>query len=98
MPLIASGRGNMCELIIAARISHSVSYGELAVGVLIAFFGTLLALNVKGCAEVASDFLGRGMLSAFYHNDHILRIPAGFFAAFGVILALINLKILFFGF
>lgn len=88
----------MYELILAARTSHLVRYGELAVGVLLAVFGSLFALNVKGWAEVASDFLGRVMFSAFYHNDLILRIPAGFFAVGGVILTSINLKILFFGF
>ncbi|NEB38264.1 hypothetical protein [Streptomyces sp. SID14515] len=88
----------MHDLILAARTSHSVSYGELTAGVLLAVFGSLLALNVKGWAEVASDFLGRRMFSAFHHNDLILRIPAGFFAVGGVILASINLKILFFGF
>ncbi|MEU0619730.1 hypothetical protein ABZ329_02525 [Streptomyces rubiginosohelvolus] len=88
----------MHDLILAARTSHSVSYGELGVGVLLAVFGSLLALNVRGWAEAASDFLGSRVFPAFHHNDLILRIPAGFFAVGGVILASINLKILFFGF
>ncbi|MGY5001493.1 hypothetical protein [Streptomyces griseus] len=88
----------MYELILAARTSHSANYGELAVGVLLAVFGSLLALNVKGCSETVADFLGNRIISAFHHNDLILRIPAAFFAVGGVILASINLKILFFGF
>ncbi|MFD7421911.1 hypothetical protein ACFV6M_15905 [Streptomyces californicus] len=75
-----------------------VSLGELAAGLLLAVGGSLLAFNVKGWAEVVSDFLGSRLFSAFYHNDLALRLPAGFFAVFGAILASINLKILFFGF
>ncbi|MEV5162834.1 hypothetical protein, partial [Streptomyces sp. NPDC053728] len=65
---------------------------------LVAFLGLMLALNVRGCAEAASDFLGGRVFSAFYHNDLILRAPAAVFALLGAILSLINLKILFFGF
>ncbi|WNF28691.1 hypothetical protein RI138_18680 [Streptomyces sp. C11-1] len=88
----------MYEVFLAARTSHSVNYGELAVGSLIAVIGSLLALNVRGCAEFAADFLGAKVFSAFYRNDLILRIPAGFFAMAGLGFSLINLKILFFGF
>ncbi|MFF8743405.1 MULTISPECIES: hypothetical protein [Streptomyces] len=91
-------RGNMYEFIAAARTSHSASYGELAAGLLLAVGGSLLAFNVKGWAEIVSDFLGNRLFSAFYHNDLALRLPAGFFAVFGAILTSINLKILFFGF
>lgn len=91
-------KGNMHEFIAVARTSHSASYGELAAGLLLAVGGSLLAFNVKGWAEVVSDFLGSRLFSAFYHNDLALRLPAGFFAIFGAILASINLKILFFGF
>ena len=48
----------MYEMMLAARTSHSVNYGELAIGVLVAISGSVLALNVRGCAEVATDFLG----------------------------------------
>ncbi|WP_030737248.1 hypothetical protein [Streptomyces griseus] len=88
----------MHEFIAVARTSHSASYGELAARLLLAVGGSLLAFNVKGWAEVVSDFLGSRLFSAFYHNDLALRLPAGFFAVFGTILASINLKILFFGF
>jgi len=57
-----------------------------------------LALNVRGCAEVVADFLGTWISSAFYRNDHSLRIPAALFAVWGSIVTSINLKILFFGF
>ncbi|MEV7115132.1 hypothetical protein [Streptomyces anulatus] len=87
----------MYEILVAARTSHSVNYGELVIGAFIALFGSLLAFNIKGCAEVVADFLGR-MVSAFHHNDLVLRIPAGFFAVAGIILVLVNLKIAFFGF
>ncbi|MER6409235.1 hypothetical protein ABT269_38515 [Streptomyces viridosporus] len=75
-----------------------MNYGELITGALVAIFGFVLALNVRGCAEVVADFLGTWISSAFHHNDHSLRIPAALFAVWGSILALINLKILFFGF
>lgn len=88
----------MYEILLAARTSHSVNYGELIIGVLVATFGSVLALNFRGCAEVVVDFLGTWMFSAFYHNDHSLRIPAAIFAVWGFIVELINLKILFFGF
>ncbi|MFD6587718.1 hypothetical protein ACFWED_12625 [Streptomyces anulatus] len=88
----------MYEVVLAARTSHSVNYGELVGGALFALLGTMLALNVRGCAETASDFLGNRLLSAFSHNDLILRVPAAAFAILGSILFLINLKILLFGF
>ncbi|MFG2508583.1 hypothetical protein ACGFOW_24090 [Streptomyces rubiginosohelvolus] len=88
----------MYEVVLAARTSHSVNYWELFGGALVAFLGLMLALNVRGCAETASDFLGDRVFSAFYHNDLILRAPAAIFALLGAILSLINLKILFFGF
>ncbi|WP_073882871.1 hypothetical protein [Streptomyces sp. CB00316] len=88
----------MHEMLIAARTSHSVNYGELFIGGLVAIVGSLLALNVRGWAESVADFLGSRVFSAFHHNDLILRIPAGFFATLGALISLINLKILIFGF
>lgn len=88
----------MHEMILAARTSHSVNYGELAIGALVAICGSVLALNVRGCAEVAADFLGNRAFSAYHRNELFLRFPAGFFAIFGFIVALMNLRILFFGF
>ncbi|MCX4489572.1 hypothetical protein OG890_37430 [Streptomyces anulatus] len=87
----------MYEILVAARTSHSVNYGELVIGAFIALFGSLFALNVRGCAEFVVDFLGR-LISAFHHNDLVLRIPAGFLAVAGTVLVLINLKIALFGF
>lgn len=88
----------MHETLLAARTSHSVNYGELITGALVATFGSVLALNVRGCAEVVADFPGTWISSAFYRNDHSLRIPAALFAVWGSVSALINLEILFFGF
>lgn len=87
----------MYEILVAARTSHSVNYGELVIGAFMTLFGSLLALNVKGCAEIVTDFFGM-LISAFHHNDLLLRIPAGFFAVAGTVFVVINLKIAFFGF
>lgn len=88
----------MYEMILAARTSHSVNYGELIMGVVVAIIGSLLAFNIRGCAEVAADFLGDKVFSAFHHNDIILRLPAVFAAIAGAVFALENMKVLFFGF
>lgn len=88
----------MYEMILAARTSHSVNYGELIIGAVVAILGSVLALNIRGWAEVAADFLGDKVFSALYHNEIFLRIPAAFFAILGFVFALINVKILFFGF
>lgn len=88
----------MYEIFLAARTSHSVNYGELIGGVVVALFGSVLALNVRGCAEVTADFLGDRLLPALHRNEILLRIPAAFFAILGIIFALVNLKILFFDF
>ncbi|MYY02562.1 MULTISPECIES: hypothetical protein [unclassified Streptomyces] len=88
----------MYEIILAARTSHSVNYGELIGGVVVAIIGFLLALNVRGCAEVVADFLGDKVFSAFHHNDIILRLPAAFAVIMGAVFAVKNIKILFFGF
>ncbi|MEU8627644.1 hypothetical protein [Streptomyces sp. NPDC048669] len=88
----------MYEMILAARTSHSVNYGELTIGAIVAIFGSVLALNTRGCAEAAADFLGNKAFPALYHNEIFLRVPAAFFAILGLIFALINIKILFFGF
>lgn len=88
----------MHEMILAARTSHSVSYGELAIGMLVAILGSVVALNIRGCAEIVADFVGNRLFSAFYRNELFLRIPAAFFAALGLMFASVNLKILIFGF
>ncbi|WLQ35432.1 hypothetical protein P8A18_19275 [Streptomyces castrisilvae] len=88
----------MYEMVLAARTSHSVNYGELIAGVLVAVIGSLLAFNIRGCAEAVADFLGEMIFSAFYRNDLILRLPAGFAAIMGTAFAFINIKILLFGF
>ncbi|MBM7442022.1 hypothetical protein [Streptomyces sp. HB132] len=58
----------------------------------------MLALNIRGCAGVAADFLGDKLLPAFHRNELLLRVPAAFFAVLGFVLFLVNLKIIFFGF
>ncbi|MFE7623864.1 hypothetical protein [Streptomyces sp. NPDC057509] len=88
----------MYEMILAARTSHSADYGELIAGVLVAVIGSLLAFNIRGCAEAVADFLGERIFSAFYRNDIALRLTAGFAALMGTIFAFINTKILLFGF
>lgn len=88
----------MYEMALAARTSHSVNYGELIAGVLVAVIGSLLAFNVRGCAEAVADFLGERTFSAFYRNDIALRLPAGFAAIMGAVFAFNNIKILLFGF
>lgn len=88
----------MYEIILAARTLHSVNYGELISGAVVAILGSVLALNIRGWAEVAADFLGDKVFSALYHNEILLRIPAAFFAILGLISASVNVKILLFGF
>ncbi|MDX3682599.1 MULTISPECIES: hypothetical protein [unclassified Streptomyces] len=75
-----------------------MSYAELIIGVLVTIIGSTLALNIRGCAEMAADFVGNTLFSAFHHNEVFLRIPAAFFATLGLIFALMNLKVLIFGF
>lgn len=88
----------MYEMVLAARTSHSVNYGELTIGTVVAVLGSALALNTRGLAETASDFLGDKVFPALHHNGILLRVPAAFFAILGAIIALLNIKILFFGF
>lgn len=85
-------------MILAARTSHSVHYGELVIGILVAMGGSMLALNVRGCADMAADFLENRTFSTSYRNETFLRVPAGFFAILGYIIALTNLRIMFLGF
>ncbi|MFG2408119.1 hypothetical protein ACGFR8_28025 [Streptomyces brevispora] len=75
-----------------------MNYGELIVGVVVAIIGSLLAFNTRGCAEVAADFMGDKVFSAFYRNEIVLRVTAAFFAIMGAVFASINIKILLFGF
>ncbi|MFC8536776.1 hypothetical protein ACFUJY_23040 [Streptomyces sp. NPDC057249] len=85
-------------MILAARTSHSVNYGELFIGAAVAITGSLLAFNIRGCAESVAKFLGNKGISAFYLNSLILRLPSAFFAILGAAFTFMNLKILFFGF